>query len=365
MDPLLCFSHLRWDFVFQRPQHLMTRAALQRRVVYVEEPVVDGTHALDARQSDRVTIVTPHVRASSTADPETRSLLDIYLARQPLARPVLWYYTPAAVPLTRHLAGGVTVYDCMDELSAFRGARADMRDLERELLDRADLVFTGGQTLYEAKRGLHPSVRAFPSSVDTPHFARARAGLEDPGDQRGIRRPRVGFFGVLDERLDQELLAGLADARPAWQIVMVGPTVKIDPRELPRRDNIHYRGQRAYADLPSYISGWDVAWMPFARNEATRFISPTKTLEYMAAGRPVVSTSIQDVVRPYGAQGLVRIADTVDETVQAMEASLREPAAGRVARFDALLATRSWDATWDEMTRLISETAEAAGEEAA
>lgn len=343
----------------------MIRAARERHVMYIEEPIVDGTQALDEKWSGGVRVVTPHVSAGTTADTETRALLDPLLAKQSLERPILWYYTPAALPFTRHIVPRTVVYDCMDELSAFRGARADLPDLERELLRRADLVFTGGRALYEVKRRLHPSVHAFPSSVDRRHFARARADLEEPRDQRTVARPRIGFFGVLDERLDQELLAGVADARPSWQIVMVGPIVKIDPDELPRRDNIHYYGQRAYAELPAYISGWDVAWLPFARNEATRFISPTKTLEYMAAGRPIVSTSIGDVVRPYGEQGLVRIADTVEETVQAVGDSLRGPDVSRLARIDALLATRSWDACWDGMSRLLTETVEAAGETSA
>jgi glycosyltransferase involved in cell wall biosynthesis len=220
---------------------------------------------------------------------------------------------------------------------------------------RADVVLTGGQSLYEAKKGRHRNIHPLPSSVDVAHFAAARHGVAEPADQRDLARPRLGFFGVLDERLDIPLLAGLADARPDWQLMMVGPVVKIDPNDLPRRANIHYLGSKSYADLPRYIAGWDVALLLFARNDATRFISPTKTPEYLAAGKPVVSTSIRDVVNPYGENGLVFIADTVPDMVRACNAALREPHNGRQARADAFLRGMSWDATWRRADALLAE----------
>jgi glycosyltransferase involved in cell wall biosynthesis len=216
-------------------------------------------------------------------------------------------------------------------------------------------VFTGGQALYESKRHLHLNVHAFPSSVDVAHFARARNSAKDPRDQAVLPTPRLGFFGVLDERLDIDLVSAVADARPDWQIVLVGPVVKIDPAKLPRAANVHYLGPKAYSELPAYISGWDVALLPFARNEATRFISPTKTPEYLAAGRPVVSTSIRDVVRPYGERGLARIADTPAEFVAAVAAALEEPAALRQRAADAFLARMSWETTWAAMWDLVEE----------
>jgi UDP-galactopyranose mutase len=270
---------------------------------------------------------------------------------------VLWYYTPMALDCTRHLKPLATVYDCMDELSAFKGAPPELREREDELFSRADLVFTGGQTLYEAKRDRHPAVYAFPSSIDHAHFAQARTTIREPQDQVAIPRPRLGFFGVIDERLDIELLDAVALARPDWRIVMIGPVVKIDPAALPRRDNIHYLGGKAYADLPAYLAGWDVALLPFARNESTRFISPTKTPEYLAAGKPVVSTSIRDVVRPYGDMKLVGIADTAEEFVKAVEFALDERgrSAEWLARVDEFLGQTSWDKTWGRMSRLIEE----------
>jgi UDP-galactopyranose mutase len=240
----------------------------------------------------------------------------------------------------------------MDELSAFRGAPQGLIDLESTLLRGADLVFTGGRSLYEAKRARSPRVHCFPSSVDRAHFAQARLPQPDPDDQAAIARPRLGYFGVIDERLDLELLGEVARRRPDWQLVLVGPIAKIDPSDVPSVPNVHQLGRKAYDDLPAYLAGWDVALMPFARNEATRFISPTKTPEYLAGGVPVVSTSIRDVVDPYGTEGLVRIADTADDTIAAIEATLADGRAA-VARADTILARQSWDATWAAMARLL------------
>jgi UDP-galactopyranose mutase len=249
------------------------------------------------------------------------------------------------------------VYDCMDELSAFAGAPPELRMRERELFARADVVFTGGQSLYEAKRSSHENVLAFPSSVDVAHFGRARQITGDPADQAALGRPRIGFFGVIDERMDYELLRGVAKARPEWNLILIGPTAKVDPATLPRSANLHYLGAKTYEQLPDYIAGWDVAMLPFARNEATRFISPTKTPEYLAAGKPVVSTSIRDVVRPYGQQGLARIADTVEEFVAAVAAALREDPVERIRAADAFLTHMSWDGTWLRMRQAIEQVA--------
>jgi UDP-galactopyranose mutase len=262
-----------------------------------------------------------------------------------------------ALGVTHELTADTVVYDCMDELSAFAGAPPELRQRELELFRRADVVFTGGQTLYEAKRSQHHNVHAFPSSVDVAHFAQARSLTADPPDQARIPHPRIGFFGVIDERMDYRLLRGVAEARPDWQIVLIGPTAKVDPSSLPRASNIHYLGPKSYADLPSYIAGWDVATLPFARNEATRFISPTKTPEYLAAGKPVVSTSIRDVVRPYGVRGLARIADDTPSFVEAIEAALAEDGAETRHLADAFLSHLSWDETWVRMKRSIQAAA--------
>ena len=355
---LLCFSHLRWNFVFQRPQHLLARAAKGRRVFFFEEPLRgEGSARLDVTGSkEGVVVATPHLpNGLSEAEERTlqRELLDGLVAEQELRDLVCWYYTPMALPFSRHLKARALVFDVMDELSAFAHAPPELLQLEAELLKRADVVFTGGQSLYEAKRDRHSNVHAFPSSVDVAHFAEARGSVEDPEDQRGIARPRIGFFGVVDERMDLALLEGAARLRPDWQWVVIGPVVKIDASVLPRRENLHYLGGKKYDELPKYLAGWDVAMMPFARNASTRFISPTKTPEYLAAGKPVVSTSIRDVVRPYGDKGLVKIADTPEAFVQAVEESLALDRAAWLPRVDAHLATGSWDETWSRMEGLI------------
>ena len=358
---LVCLSHLRWDYVWQRPQHLLSRAAKERRVFFVEEPLLGGNAVwleVSPRQNG-LYVVVPHrpegLRAE-VANNLQRQLLDDLMAKYEIHEYALWYYSPLAVSISHHLRPAATVYDCMDELSAFKGAPPALRERERELFGSADLVFTGGQSLYEAKCHQHPRVYAFPSSVDTTHFAQARGPLAEPADQSPIPHPRLGFYGVIDERMDLDLLAGVAEAHPDWHLVLLGPVTKVDPKRLPRHANIHYLGSKSYEELPAYLATWDVALLPFALNESTRFISPTTTPEYLAAGRPVVSTPIRDVVRPYGEKGLVRIAATSEEFVAACEAALEEDVASRLPAVDAFLAQTSWDRTWTHMRHLLDAT---------
>ena len=362
---LICLSHLRWDFVYQRPQHLLSRAARNRRVYFVEEPLFDeGSMRLEVKESDSgVKVVVPRLPVGLRSEIATgavlRQMIDRLLMTESVRDFVLWYYTPMALDFTRHLKPSVTVFDCMDELSAFKGAPKELRELEAELFARADLVFTGGQSLYEVKKSQHPRVHAFPSSIDRDHFMQSRTfdAASEPDDQKDIPHPRLGFFGVVDERFDIELLTSVATARPDWHFVIVGPVVKIDPAALPTGPNIHYLGSKPYRDLPRYVAGWDVALLLFARNESTKFISPTKTPEYLAAGRPVISTSITDVVRPYGEKGLVEIADTPEEFCLAAERLLLSGNARSawLETVDKFLSQMSWDSTWSEMWKLIEE----------
>ena len=266
---------------------------------------------------------------------------------------IAWYYTPMALGFSAHLSPAVTVYDCMDELSAFLDPPAGLAELEAQLFARADVVFTGGRSLFEAKRRRHPEVFLFPSSIDAAHFGQAREGRPDPADQAEIPRPRIGFFGVIDERMDRDLVLRAARACPEIQFVMLGPVVKIDPAALPRADNLHWLGGKKYAELPSYLANWDAGWMPFALNASTRFISPTKTPEFLAAGLRLVSTAIADVVRDYGAQDLVTILRPEDDLAASLRASLETPPAGWLRRVDARLAGQSWDRTWSEMAQLV------------
>ena len=366
MSTLVVFSHLRWDFVFQRPQHLMTRFAQHEKIIFIEEPVFDAGPSFVEKLDPcpNVRVFRPHTSVAAGGFHEDQlavlpALLSNALKAEVLDDYCVWFYTPMALPLLHILKPRAVIYDCMDELSAFSGAPSQLGQRERALLKVADLVFTGGPSLYESKRSHHPSVHCFPSAVDANHFAsgsnpdNAHPALADLG------HPRLGFFGVLDERLDIALLDAIAQARPHWNICMVGPVVKIDPTQLPRRNNIHYYGQRPYAELPSFLAGWDVCLMPFALNEATRYISPTKTLEYMAAERPIVSTPIADVVLLYG--NLVEIARTPAEFIEACERALNEtPQACSVRRraMQKSIVGLSWDNTANAMTKLIEETVE-------
>ena len=361
---LIVFSHLRWDFVYQRPQHLLKRSAKDRRVFFVEEPIFDnGSLCLDVSEREKnLKVVVPHLPEGLCSEIAKTALLHDMMLRllveHDIHQYVSWYYTPMALDFTRHLHPLAVVYDCMDELSAFKNAPQCLTLRERELFKMADLVFTGGQSLYEAKRNQHSSVFAFPSSIDRDHFMQARETVSDPADQKNIPHPRLGFFGVVDERFDVELLDEISRRRPDWQFVIIGPVVKIDPETLPRRENIHYLGGKSYQELPSYIAGWDVAMLLFAQNESTRYISPTKTPEYLAAGKPVVSTPIRDVVSPYGDLGLVQIAHNAQEFITAVQRVL-EPKTQRTSwlkKVDEYLMTMSWDGTWARMSRLIDDT---------
>jgi UDP-galactopyranose mutase len=363
---LLCFSHLRWNFVFQRPQHLMCRFSRDMDVIYWEEPVEIASRETaflqvrEAQDAPNVRVVVPHLPQGMPEDAREaalKRLLDAHVAsiRGGL---ISWYYTPMALPFSRHLEPALTVYDAMDELSKFKFAPTQLIELEQELLQRAEIVFTGGSSLYEAKKGRHANVHCFPSSVDRVHFLKARARQFDPADQEDLPKPRLGFYGVIDERFDTGLLERVAETRPEWSFVIVGPVVKIAPEDLPQRPNIHYLGPKTYAELPAYLSGWDVALMPFAMNDSTQFISPTKTPEYLAGGKPVVSTPIRDVVRHYGQLEGVKIASTADEFVAACDAALElshQRGGDWLAEADLLLAATSWDTTQARMAGLIAD----------
>lgn len=372
-EDLICFSHLRWNFVYQRPQHLMSRWAGtpdsgRCRVWYIEEPVWSDTPGLSIRSvRQHLSVIVPQLRHGTSPDEaveQQRAMIDQLLAEQRIKNYALWYYTPMALPFSDHLKPQLTVFDCMDELSAFLGAPPALLDQEIRLMSRADVVFTGGYSLYEAKQKRHSNVYAFLSSIEYDHFAQARRGcawripagpvMTDPIDQQTIGQPRIGYSGVLDERLDLSLIDQLAFRQPDWQFVFLGPVVKINPDDLPRRPNLHYLGMKAYDDLPAYFSHWQVAIMPFAINEATRFISPTKTPEYLAAGLPVVSTPIRDVLRTYGGWEQVVIADSVSAFETGLSLVLGKPPGSVQPKLDQFLREQSWDNTWEQMQRILT-----------
>lgn len=360
MKSLVVFSHLRWNFVYQRPQHLLSRLAQRWPVIFIEEPIPNS--AEDRMEhiaaAPGVEVWRPHVRGAAHGfHPDHKAVLQKLVARciaeQRINDYWIWFYTPMALPMADKLEPEGIIYDCMDELSMFRGAPKELIDQETALFKSADVVFTGGRSLYNAKKSRHANVHCFPSSVDALHF---RQGAADHPLQQDIPHPRLGYCGVIDERLDLELIAGVADQRPDWQIVMVGPVVKIDPAACPKRPNIHWLGQQGYSDLPAFINGWDVCLLPFALNESTRFISPTKTLEYMACGKPSVSTSIRDVVEPYG--HVVPIKADAAGFVQACEEIMARDATAKAEHDRAvadIIARTSWDATAAAMGELIAQ----------
>lgn len=356
---IFCFSHLRWDFVFQRPQHLLTRFAKIFNVYFLEEPVFENiatAYLSKSLREENLWVFTPHL-------PEGLSHNEIIEAQEHLLRGfystknlndfAFWYYTPMALEYSKEFKPAIVIYDCMDELSAFKFAPPALKELEKKLFGKADVVFTGGHSLYEAKQHLHSNIFPFPSSIDKQHFEKARTYKKAPKDHYDISRPRIGFFGVIDERFDIDLIGKLAEMRPDWQLVLIGPVVKIDPEILPKAENIHYLGSKTYLELPEYLSGWDVALIPFLINESTQFISPTKTPEYLAAGIPVVSTPIKDVVRPYGDNNLVHIASTAEEFAKAIDGELKADKGRWQESVDEFLMQNSWDLTCSKMLMQI------------
>jgi len=358
---LVCFCHLRWGFVFQRPNHLLSRFSKHQRVFFIEEPIFyDGEDKLQIENyNENLFVVTPHMKGGLPEEEvhkRQRKFINNLFTNMNIEKYFSWYYTPMALPFTDHLTPELVVYDCMDELSAFKFAPPQLTILEKDLLKKADVVFTGGQSIYEAKKDTHHNIHAFPSSIDKHHFGQARKIKEDPADQKNIPHPRFGFFGVIDERFDIELIDAVAKARPEWQFVLLGPVVKIDPATLPKYDNIHYLGGKKYDELPNYIAGWDIAMVAFAMNESTKFISPTKTPEYLAAGKPVISTPIRDVVRPYGDDKLVHIVSNADEFIKAAEKELgKKRNTSWLKKVDDFLLYNSWDRTWGQMVRHIED----------
>lgn len=361
MITLIVFSHLRWDFVYQRPQHLLTRLATFYKVIFVEEPVCsDAPPGFTLTQAQpNLFVFRPHTPVAAPGFHDDH-LPYLHRMMQTLAQDnpdhMVWLYTPMALPLLKQLQPALVAYDCMDELAAFRNAPKQLLQRETALYKVADIVFTGGPSLYRAKQSRHPNVHCFPSSVDVAHFSQALDRANAHPALAVIPQPRLGYYGVIDERFDVGLLTALAQARPGWQIILVGPVVKIDPAALPRLPNIHYFDQQPYAALPHLLAGWDVCLLPFALNESTRFISPTKTLEYMAAELPVVSTPIVDVVDLFS--GCVRIAADAPGFIAACAAALDDAAQNRrmLDEMRAIVRSTSWEATAESMHHLLEQT---------
>jgi len=346
---LIVFCHLRWDFVYQRPQHIISRLAKEYKVLFIEEPV-----AFSPGEENSANLIIIHEQLH-ILQPKVATIEDIAAIWKHFVSnhviPIAWFYSPAFVPLMSYIDMTTVVYDCMDELSLFKGAPQSLIEQEKYLLANSDIVFTGGKSLYESKKEMHHNVHCFMSSVDQDHFAKALNGIALPDDISAIPTPIIGYFGVIDERLDLDLLKNTAMMNPDYSFVMIGPLAKINDEDLPKNDNIHYLGMKSYTELPGYLKAFDIAMMPFALNDATKYISPTKTLEYMAAGKPIISTRITDVVRDYSYD--VEFVDTPEEFSQAITNWNGKTSTAKKADYSEILARTSWDVTADAMKQLI------------
>ena len=356
--PILVHSHLRWDWVWQRPQQFLSRFAKRHPILFVEEamPVadLDKPRAMlrDVASVPNLTVLRtefpPSVLADREAvDAEQKRLVLATLAG-PLSatfeRPVQWFYDPmAAIAFAGQMNECAIVYDCMDQLSQFRGAPPELIRRERELLSLADVVFAGGPKIWKAKREHNANCHSYGCGVDVRHFGKARAEeTEIPADLASLPGPRLGYFGVVDERMDYELVSALALAHPEWSVIIIGPACKVDPAGFPQHPNLHFLGARGYDQLPAYVKGLDVCLMPFAMNEATEFINPTKALEYMATARPIVSSAVEDVVLQFS--DVVSIAGSHTEFIAMCEQAIREPDPAQIARGVQLAKRNSWEA---------------------
>lgn len=367
---IIVHCHLRWDFVWQRPQQTHSRLAQHYPVLFVEEPVYieSNDDYLDlSSPDDNIIRAVPHLSNALRGNYDAsilavRALIKTAFADDPVlaqqfASPIQWFYTPMpAAAMLGQFKERAVVYDCMDELAQFKGAPQDIAIREKNLLTKADIVYTGGRKLYESKSRHHNNVHFFGCGVDINHYAKARTKTTlVPEDARKINGPIAGYIGVIDERLDYGLLQALADAHPDLQIVMIGPVVKVDPATLPTNANIHWLGQRNYTDLPAYIKAFDVCLMPFALNEATEYINPTKTLEYMAAKKPIVSTAVTDVIRNF--TPIVSVAKTSQEFIaHVMHAVQTENMAMLNAGVEKA-QTMTWDSIVNQMKSLLEEAA--------
>jgi glycosyltransferase involved in cell wall biosynthesis len=362
-ENIIVFSHLRWDFVYQRPQHLLTRFAADFKVTLIEEPIFDTAGPAfysTTPKENNIEVMVPHMPQGLSAEEVNqiqKSLLDSYMKGKQLSNYAFWYYTPMALEFSRKYMPEIVIYDCMDELSAFKFAPDSLKALELELLNRADVVFTGGQSLYQAKKNQHANIHPFPSSIEVEHFAKTRQ-LKASAQPVANKPLTLGFYGVIDERFDINLIKEMANAQPDWQFNLIGPVVKIDPATLPQNSNIKYLGPKSYQELPEQMASWDIALIPFMINESTRFISPTKTPEYLAAGLPVISTAIRDVVNPYGIKQLVYIGNTAQDFIAAAKQELVKTAPVKQAwlkTVDSFLSQNSWSKTYQAMLKLTKQ----------
>jgi glycosyltransferase involved in cell wall biosynthesis len=367
--PLIVHCHLRWNFVWQRPQQFLSRLSKKHRVLFVEGPILHEEEMepcftlTPAPDYPHITVMETHFPASrfqdgAWVDAQRRRLVEEAL-RGPLKgkfdSPVQWFYDPMAVEAhLGHHNACATVYDCMDELSQFKFAPPALIEREARLLKAADVVFAGGRKMWQSKSRHNSNAHFYGCGVDVVHFGKARlSSTALPEEVRDLEGPILGYFGVVDERLDYDLIGKLAAARPDWHIVMVGPTAKVDPAEFPQAPNLHWLGGRDYSQLPAYTKAFDVALMPFALNEATEYINPTKALEYMATATPIISTPVPDVVSNFAT--VVKISENSNEFVELCVAQACQIDKIAVERGLKMANENTWDAIVAKLEKHIEE----------
>jgi len=373
---IICFSHLTWDRnLFQRPQQLMLRFSKRFNVLYVSgyscrQFFIDlfrrkKTHSYHV--TDNLAVYSPFalppIKKYSSITIRLNKILLSFLVKRRLKKlkfkdPILWIYHPRYIDAIGKFKEELIIYDCMDDftslLSDYEDRERNIKD-ERALLKKADMVFAGGYSIAELKRDSREHIHVFPSAVEIYHFKKARSdNLEMPDDITDIPHPILGYWGAIDERVDHELLKRLAMKHPEWSIVLLGPIVRHkagDLSYLKEIKNIFWLGPKDYSLLPNYAKAFDVCLIPFVLSREGKFLSPTKTLEYLATGKPVVSTPITDVVRFY--DGVVGIADGPDEFGMAVRRCMEEDNASMKQKRICFTENKSWEDTAEKMEKLI------------
>jgi glycosyltransferase involved in cell wall biosynthesis len=371
---IICFAH-DWNGDPTSKTHIMRILSEKNRILWINSvgwrrPSVSGRDArrlvAKVRQITQGLVqVNPNLHVASPpavplpgvpgVERLNRTLLTAsvrhFARRAGLERPILWTFLPTTVTLVGRLGESRVIYHCVDEYAAFAGVpREAFRRMEHDLVRRADLVITSADSLCQERRRLNPSTFFVSHGVDVAHFSRTLDPEMAPAPEvRGLPGPVVGFFGLLAEWVDLEMIREMARRRPDWSFVLVGKAT-VDTAALRAMPNVRLLGQKPYASLPAYCRAFDVGLIPFKRDELTEKANPLKLREYLAAGLPVVSSDLPEV-RKY--KDLVHLANGADGFIAAVERALRERSetAAR-ARVDAM-KHESWEARVEEISELI------------
>ncbi len=357
--PIVCFSDISWNVKFQRPHQLFSQAKRINIIIFIEKPLLQRSgkpNHFISRVSDNILILTPVITdedPESTIHETVEQLLTEKLKSHNTTEYICWYYSPKAINYSQKLTPKLIIFDCMDECCGYEGADTEVNESEKKLLEVTDLVFTGGRSLCNAKKLLHKNVHLFPDSIDYERFN----GNTKQAKKNIIKKPaaKIGYFGVIDERLDLNLLDKIAANKPKWKFEIAGPIVENMHGKLPERKNITFTGDIRDEEIPSIIGEWDAAILPYSKNNSTENTAPSRLLVYFAANKNIVSTSINDIVHYFGENGMVRIADEPDDFVKALEAAIKyKPEAEWQKKVDSIIRKTTWEKTWNGMSKKIN-----------